>query len=102
MAARGNGAAAGAALGNGGERIAMRMQLKPGMREEYRARHDAIWPELVALLREAGIGDYSIFLHEQPVRRADPFAGAQHRPAAGRGGDAALVAAHGRPHAARS
>ena len=41
---------------------AFRMQLKPGMAEEYRRRHDAIWPELADLLREAGIHDYSIFL----------------------------------------
>lgn len=41
---------------------AFRMQLKPGMAEEYRRRHDEIWPELTDLLREAGIYDYSIFL----------------------------------------
>lgn len=38
------------------------MQLKPGMVDEYRRRHDEIWPELVDLLHEAGISDYSIFL----------------------------------------
>jgi L-rhamnose mutarotase len=38
------------------------MQLKPGMAEEYRRRHDAIWPELADLLRNAGISDYWIFL----------------------------------------
>lgn len=41
---------------------AFRMQLKPGMADEYRRRHDQIWPELAALLRNAGISDYSIFL----------------------------------------
>ena len=41
---------------------AFRMQLKPGMADEYRRRHDEIWPELVELLRDAGIHDYSIFL----------------------------------------
>ena len=46
------------------QRFAFRMQLKPGMVEEYRQRHDAIWPELVDLLHEAGISDYSIFLDE--------------------------------------
>ena len=46
-------------------RQAFRMQLKPGMAAEYRARHDAIWPELSALLREAGISDYWIFLDEE-------------------------------------
>jgi L-rhamnose mutarotase len=40
------------------------MKLKPGFQEEYRRRHDAIWPELAALLRETGIRDYSIFLDE--------------------------------------
>ena len=44
------------------EQIAFTMQLNPGMEAEYRARHDAIWPELVDLLHQAGISDYSIFL----------------------------------------
>lgn len=44
---------------------AFRMQLKPGMTERYRAEHDAIWPELAELLRDAGIYDYSIFLDEE-------------------------------------
>lgn len=44
------------------DQIAFVMQLNPGEAEEYRRRHDAIWPELVDLLRQAGISDYSIFL----------------------------------------
>ncbi|WP_026618224.1 L-rhamnose mutarotase [Ensifer sp. WSM1721] len=47
------------------EKYAFRMRLNPGMAEEYNARHDAIWPELVALLRDAGISDYSIHLDEE-------------------------------------
>jgi L-rhamnose mutarotase len=47
------------------EKYAFRMTLAPGCREVYRQRHDAIWPELVALLREAGISDYSIHLDEE-------------------------------------
>ena len=43
---------------------AFKMQLKPGVVEEYRRRHDEIWPELSALLTESGISDYSIFLDE--------------------------------------
>jgi L-rhamnose mutarotase len=46
------------------EQIAFTMRLKPGQAAEYQRRHDAIWPELVALLKEAGISDYSIFLDE--------------------------------------
>jgi L-rhamnose mutarotase len=43
---------------------AFKMQLKPGVVDEYRRRHDAIWPELSMLLTESGIHDYSIFLDE--------------------------------------
>lgn len=46
------------------QRYAFTMQLHPGQADEYRRRHDAIWPELAALLREAGIANYSIFLDE--------------------------------------
>ena len=46
------------------EQIGFRMQLNPGQAREYRKRHDEIWPELVKLLKDAGISDYSIFLHE--------------------------------------
>ena len=46
------------------EKIAFTMRLAPGQAEEYRRRHDAIWPELVAELKAAGISDYSIFLEE--------------------------------------
>jgi L-rhamnose mutarotase len=41
------------------------MRLKPGAAEEYRRRHDAVWPELTELLKDAGIRDYSI--HLDPV-----------------------------------
>jgi L-rhamnose mutarotase len=47
------------------EQIAFKMFLKPGMADEYRLRHARIWPELVGLLREAGISDYSIFLDDE-------------------------------------
>ncbi len=46
---------------------AFRMRLKPGVVDEYRRRHDAIWPELSALLTESGIHDYSIFLDEETL-----------------------------------
>jgi L-rhamnose mutarotase len=46
-------------------RQAFKMKLKPGMAEEYKKRHDAIWPELAALLHEAGVSDFSIFLDSE-------------------------------------
>lgn len=42
------------------EKIAFKMILKPDHLDEYRRRHDAIWPELVEALKAAGIRDYSI------------------------------------------
>ena len=42
------------------EKHAFSMQLNPGQVAEYKRRHDEIWPELVALLKGAGISDYSI------------------------------------------
>ncbi|WP_246229429.1 L-rhamnose mutarotase [Sphingobacterium shayense] len=47
------------------QKIAFKMKLKPGMRQEYQRRHAEIWPELISLLRENGVSDYSIFLDEQ-------------------------------------
>jgi L-rhamnose mutarotase len=44
------------------QRHAFKMLLKPGHADEYRRRHDEIWPELKALLGETGIRNYSIFL----------------------------------------
>ena len=38
------------------------MNLLPGKEVEYQKRHDEIWPELTALLRQHGISNYSIFL----------------------------------------
>ena len=43
-------------------RYAFKMRLNPGQRDEYKRRHDAIWPELSALLKDAGISNYSIHL----------------------------------------
>lgn len=40
------------------------MRLKPGFAEEYKTRHDAIWPNLATLLSDSGISDYSIYLDE--------------------------------------
>jgi len=45
-------------------RNAFTMKLKTGVVEEYKKRHDEIWPELSAELRAAGISDYAIFLDE--------------------------------------
>jgi L-rhamnose mutarotase len=47
------------------KRFGFKMKMNPGLKEEYRKRHNEIWPELVKLLKDAGIGNYSIFLDEE-------------------------------------
>lgn len=41
------------------------MKLSSGFVEEYKKRHNPIWPELSSLLKSYGISDYSIFLDEE-------------------------------------
>jgi L-rhamnose mutarotase len=47
------------------QRIAFKMKLFAGQEAEYKKRHDEIWPELTALLKEASVSDYAIFLDEE-------------------------------------
>jgi len=45
-------------------RRAFTMKLFPGFEEEYKKRHENLWPELKALLEKTGVREYSIFLDE--------------------------------------
>ena len=49
------------------QRHAFKMYLNPGQEAEYIRRHDEIWPELVVLLRETGISNYSIHLDRESM-----------------------------------
>ncbi len=44
------------------------MQLHPGNIEEYRRRHNPIWPALQEVLRAHGVRNYSIYLHPQTLQ----------------------------------
>ena len=44
------------------EKYAWRAILKPGMKNEYKRRHDEIWPEMIEVLKKAGIRNYTIWL----------------------------------------
>jgi L-rhamnose mutarotase len=46
-------------------RVAFKMKMKPGMKEEYKRRHAEIWPEVAELIKKTGTSDYSIFLDEE-------------------------------------
>jgi len=49
------------------KRVAFKMKLKSGYEEEYKKRHDEVWPELKKKLSKAGIYDYSIFLDRKTL-----------------------------------
>jgi len=64
------------------QRVAFKMKLLPGKKEEYIKRHNQIWPELAELLKNNGISDYSIFLDEETntlfgVQKTEKSAGSQ-------------------------
>jgi len=43
------------------QRFGMVIQVKPGKLEEYKRLHAAVWPEVLAKLREVNIRNYSIY-----------------------------------------
>jgi L-rhamnose mutarotase len=45
-------------------RVCFTLTVRPDRLDEYRARHRAVWPEMLHALREAGWRDYSLFLRE--------------------------------------
>jgi L-rhamnose mutarotase len=47
------------------KKFAFKMKLKPGFKEEYKKRHDEIWPELKKLIKNSGVSDYTIYLDEE-------------------------------------
>ncbi|MFV2098020.1 MULTISPECIES: L-rhamnose mutarotase [unclassified Micromonospora] len=57
------------------------LRVRPDRLAEYRARHAAVWPEMLHALRAAGWHDYALFLHPDGLLvghvRADDLAAAQ-------------------------
>ncbi len=45
-------------------RVCFQLQVRPDRLEEYRARHAAVWPEMLQALHETGWHNYSLFLRE--------------------------------------
>jgi L-rhamnose mutarotase len=45
-------------------RVCFILRVRPDRLDEYRARHRAVWPEMLEALRETGWRNYSLFLAE--------------------------------------
>jgi L-rhamnose mutarotase len=46
------------------ERVCFLLRVRPDRLEEYKERHEAVWPEMLAALSAAGWTNYSLFLDE--------------------------------------
>lgn len=58
------------------KRYAFMLRLRPGAAEAYEEAHRAVWPEMLALLKAAGITEYSIYRRDDLLilaLRADDF-----------------------------
>jgi L-rhamnose mutarotase len=51
-------------LSDRAERVCFELRVRADRLGEYRERHRAVWPEMLAALREAGWANYSLFLRE--------------------------------------
>jgi L-rhamnose mutarotase len=49
------------------ERLCFTFTIRPGTEDEYRRRHDEIWPELVEAITESGFTNYSLFRRDLQV-----------------------------------
>jgi L-rhamnose mutarotase len=46
------------------QRVCFLLKVKPDRLEEYKARHQVVWPDMLAALHETGWHNYSLFLHD--------------------------------------
>jgi L-rhamnose mutarotase len=44
------------------KRVCFTLRVRPEMLDEYRQRHNSVWPEMLEALRETGWTNYSLFL----------------------------------------
>ena len=47
------------------KRHAFILRLKPGAAEAYEKAHREVWPEMLAMLKNAGISEYSIYRRDE-------------------------------------
>lgn len=40
------------------------MRVRPGREQEYRRYHEAVWPEILEIIRDCNVRNYSIYLKD--------------------------------------
>ncbi|MBS1803250.1 MAG: L-rhamnose mutarotase [Acidobacteria bacterium] len=63
-------------------RYAFMLRIRPEAAADYEAAHRAVWPEMLALLKDAGISEYSIYRRDELLilaLRANDFDAAWRR-----------------------
>jgi L-rhamnose mutarotase len=65
------------------EHVCFLGRIRPERLEEYRARHQEVWPEMTQALQEAGWANYTLFLTDEGLLigylETDDYAAAQQR-----------------------
>ena len=46
------------------QRVGFLLKVKPSMIEEYKRRHEQVWPDMLAALRDTGWHNYSLYMRE--------------------------------------
>jgi L-rhamnose mutarotase len=49
------------------KRYGQAIQLKPGSADKYIALHAAVWPDVLSVIKECHMENYSIFIHEDTL-----------------------------------
>lgn len=49
---------------NAARRVCFQLQVDPARLDEYRARHEAVWPEMLRAIEASGRRNYSLFLRD--------------------------------------
>lgn len=63
------------------QRVSFLLKVRPDRLDEYRARHSAVWPDMLTALKSAGWNNYSLFLRDDGLLvgylETDDFTAAQ-------------------------
>lgn len=62
------------------KRYGMTIRIKPGFEEAYRKYHEAVWPEVLDMIRSCHISNYSIFPKDSMLYSYFEYAGDDLRP----------------------